>query len=67
MGIKLLPPDVNESDADFTVSGENIRFGLVAIKGHRLGLSSKSSRPNARAAGRSARSTSSAAGWCRAI
>ena len=33
MGIKLLPPDVNESDADFTVSGENIRFGLVAIKG----------------------------------
>ncbi len=33
MGIRLLPPDVNESDADFTVSGENIRFGLVAIKG----------------------------------
>lgn len=31
-GIKLLPPDVNESEADFTVSGENIRFGLVAIK-----------------------------------
>lgn len=33
MGIRLLPPDVNESDANFTVSGENIRFGLVAIKG----------------------------------
>ena len=33
MGIKLLPPDVNESDADFTVAGENIRFGLVAVKG----------------------------------
>lgn len=32
LGIKLLPPDVNESDADFTVAGENIRFGLVAIK-----------------------------------
>lgn len=32
MGIKLLPPDVNESGADFTVVGENIRFGLVAIK-----------------------------------
>ena len=31
-GIKLLPPDVNESDDDFTVSGENIRFGLAAIK-----------------------------------
>ena len=33
MGIRLLPPDVNESDANFTVSGGNIRFGLVAIKG----------------------------------
>ncbi len=31
-GIALLPPDINESEADFTVSGENIRFGLVAIK-----------------------------------
>ena len=33
MGIALLPPDVNESGADFTVSGGNIRFGLAAIKG----------------------------------
>ncbi len=33
MGIRLLPPDVNESDADFTVVGDNIRFGLVAVKG----------------------------------
>lgn len=33
LGIKLLPPDVNESDANFTVSSGNIRFGLVAIKG----------------------------------
>ncbi len=33
IGIRLLPPDVNESDADFTVAGENIRFGLAAIKG----------------------------------
>ncbi len=32
MGIKLLPPDVNESVADFSVVGKNIRFGLVAIK-----------------------------------
>ena len=32
LGIKVLPPDVNESDARFTVSGRNIRFGLVAIK-----------------------------------
>ena len=33
MGIRLLPPDVNASGADFTVSGQDIRFGLVAIKG----------------------------------
>lgn len=32
MGIELLPPDVNESDDMFTVSGENIRYGLVAVK-----------------------------------
>ena len=32
MGIMLLPPDVNESDDMFTVSGENIRYGLVAVK-----------------------------------
>ena len=33
MGVRLLPPDVNESDADFTVSGANLRFGLVGVKG----------------------------------
>ena len=32
MGIRLLPPDVNESDDMFSVSGENIRYGLVAVK-----------------------------------
>jgi len=32
MGIHLLPPDVNASDANFTVSDEGIRFGLVAVK-----------------------------------
>ena len=31
-GIKILPPDINESDADFTVAGGDIRFGLVALK-----------------------------------
>lgn len=31
-GIRVLPPDVNESRADFSVDGENIRFGLLAIK-----------------------------------
>ena len=32
MNINLLPPDINESGADFTVSGSNIRFGMAAIK-----------------------------------
>lgn len=31
-GIEVLPPDVNESLDVFTVSGENIRFGLSAVK-----------------------------------
>ena len=33
MGIRLLPPDVNQSHADFTVVEEGIRFGLAAVKG----------------------------------
>ena len=34
MGIKVLPPDVNESNLRFTVNKEgNIRFGLGAVKG----------------------------------
>ena len=32
-GINLLPPDINESGATFTVSGQDIRFGLAALKG----------------------------------
>ncbi|MCX6348650.1 MAG: DNA polymerase III subunit alpha [Candidatus Aureabacteria bacterium] len=32
MGIKVLPPDVNESLSVFTVVKEGIRFGLAAIK-----------------------------------
>ncbi len=31
-GIEVLPPDVNESDRDFAVVGEKIRFGLAAVK-----------------------------------
>ncbi len=31
-GIKVLAPDVNKSGIDFTVDGNNIRFGLLAIK-----------------------------------
>jgi DNA polymerase III subunit alpha len=33
MGIEVRPPDVNESESDFTVVGEKIRFGLAAVKG----------------------------------
>ncbi|MBA8795182.1 DNA polymerase-3 subunit alpha [Friedmanniella endophytica] len=32
MGIKVLPPDVNESEANFTPVGGDIRFGLTAIR-----------------------------------
>jgi DNA polymerase-3 subunit alpha len=33
MGIKVLPPDVNGSQADFTPRGDNeIRFGLTAVR-----------------------------------
>src|SRR5579863_8348905 len=33
MGIRLLPPDVNQSRVKFTVAAEAIRFGLGAIRG----------------------------------
>ncbi|MBQ4381943.1 MAG: DNA polymerase III subunit alpha [Oscillospiraceae bacterium] len=32
MGIAILPPDINESENRFTVSGRNIRYGLAAVK-----------------------------------
>ena len=32
MGLRVLPPDINESMSDFSVAGENIRFGLAAVK-----------------------------------
>ncbi|HEY3734035.1 MAG TPA: DNA polymerase III subunit alpha [Streptosporangiaceae bacterium] len=32
MGIKVLPPDVNASAANFTPVGKDIRFGLAAIR-----------------------------------
>ena len=32
MGIKVLPPDVNESQSDYTPLGNDIRFGLTAIR-----------------------------------
>ena len=32
MGLRVLPPDINESFNDFTLNGEIIRFGLETIK-----------------------------------
>ncbi len=32
MGIDVLPPDVHSSHVEFTVEGEAIRFGLLAVK-----------------------------------
>lgn len=32
-GIQLLPPDLAESQMDFTIEGNNIRYGLSSIKG----------------------------------
>lgn len=32
MGIHVLPPDINESFSEFTAVGDNIRFGLKAVK-----------------------------------
>lgn len=32
-GIKLLAPDINKSEADFSTDGTAIRFGLLSIKG----------------------------------
>jgi DNA polymerase-3 subunit alpha len=46
MGIKVLPPDVNESNAEYTPRGRDIRFGLAAIRnvGEGVVASIKSSR-----------------------
>ena len=32
LGIRVLPPHVNESGSGFTVAGKNIRFGLLAVR-----------------------------------
>ncbi|MCI8576352.1 MAG: DNA polymerase III subunit alpha [Lachnospiraceae bacterium] len=32
MGIQILPPDINEGQSGFSVSGDSIRYGLCAIK-----------------------------------
>ena len=40
LGIEVLPPDINQSDADFTIAADSksIRFGLSAIKNCGRGL-----------------------------
>ncbi len=38
MGIRLLPPDINESASTFRVAGAHIRFGLAALKGVGVGF-----------------------------
>ena len=32
MGIKILPPDINQGESGFSVSGDSIRYALTAIK-----------------------------------
>ncbi|MEY5145422.1 MAG: hypothetical protein RL745_791, partial [Actinomycetota bacterium] len=32
LGVQVLPPDINESQADFTPVGDSVRFGLSAIR-----------------------------------
>ena len=31
-GVRVLPPDINESEVSFHVSGDHVRFGLLALK-----------------------------------
>ncbi|HEX2639834.1 MAG TPA: DNA polymerase III subunit alpha, partial [Pyrinomonadaceae bacterium] len=50
IGMKLLPPDVNESDDGFTPLDDAVRFGLTAIKG--IGAASVASIVAARKDGR---------------
>ncbi len=38
MGIRVLPPDVNQSSATFAAVGDDIRFGLAAIRNVGVGV-----------------------------
>ncbi|MBR6718822.1 MAG: DNA polymerase III subunit alpha [Oscillospiraceae bacterium] len=40
-GIRILPPDINKSEAGFTAAGEGIRFGLLGIRGLGSGVIEK--------------------------
>ena len=50
VGLKLLPPDINESDLGFTPHEEGVRYGLTAIKG--IGETCVSSLIDARKSGK---------------
>jgi DNA polymerase-3 subunit alpha len=50
MGLKLLPPDINESDDGFTPLDDAVRYGLTAIKG--IGAASVSAIIEARKPGK---------------
>ena len=52
MGIKVLPPDVNESDANYTPRGTDIRFGLSAIRNVGDNVVASHRQPPAEAKGR---------------
>ncbi len=50
MGLRLLPPDINESDEGFTPVDDTVRYGLTAIKG--MGTASVSQIVKERAKGK---------------
>ncbi len=52
MGIDVLPPDVNSSGSDFTVTAEGIRFGLGAVKNAGLAAVEEICRKRGLAGGR---------------
>ena len=50
VGLKLLPPDINESEVGFTPLADGVRFGLSAIKG--IGVTSVEAIVKARNSGK---------------
>jgi DNA polymerase-3 subunit alpha len=51
LGIPILPPSINESEAHFSVEGDNVRFGLGGIKGVGLGAIEEICRARRRVGG----------------
>ena len=62
MGIQVLPPDVNESAANFTPVGTDIRFGLTAVRN--VGAQ-RGRRDRRRPRPSTARRSTSTASWTR--